>query len=340
MVQALTGQLSLAEQRLDQALLISRQAGEVFHQSLALYLVGHLKNWEGEYAKALDSLSEGLRIARKHSLLVQILHSVWVRGLALTAKGDYDDALAALEEGLALSEKVGDEIMGHRMLNSLGWLHSECGNLERAIDLNKEATARARKRGDPETIANPELNLGDAFLAQGDLALAQEFLDGVYRLAHDPATTEWMRWRYTTHLFVSLGELWLVRGDLTKAREFVNHSLDIATRTNSRKYLVKGWRLKGEIGLVGRQWDEAKGALDQALTMAERIGNPTQLWKTHLVMGQLHTEAKRPEMAQRAYRAAREVVDGMKASTKNPELRASLGSSPMFQAVYDLTASD
>jgi tetratricopeptide (TPR) repeat protein len=339
-VHAVTGNVTLAQQRFDQALVLSQQAGDVFHQSFCLYLAGHLKRWEGEYAEALDVLSDSVRIARKHSLPVQLLGSLFASGLALTGIGDYDQALTVLEEDVALSEKVGDEVWGHRILNTLGWLYGECGDLRRSIDLNQQASTLARKRGDAETIANPELNLADLFLAQGDLSQAQELLDGVYRLAHDPATTEWMRWRYTTHLFVSLGELWLARGDLTKAREFVNHSLDIATRTNSRKYLVKGWRLKGEIGLVGRQWDEAKGALDQALTIAERIGNPTQLWKTHLVMGQLHTEAKRPEMAQRANRAAREVLDGMKASTKNPELRASLGSSPMFQAVYDLTASD
>jgi hypothetical protein len=45
-------------------------------------------------------------------------------------------------------------------------------------------------------------------------------------------------------------------------------------------------------------------------------------------------------MARQAYRAARNVIDGMKASTKNPELRASLENSPMFQEVYDLTTLD
>ncbi len=57
-----------------------------------------------------------------------------------------------------------------------------CGDLERALDLNRQAAEGGRKRGDPEMIANAELNLGDIFLAQGDLALAQEFLEGVYRL--------------------------------------------------------------------------------------------------------------------------------------------------------------
>ena len=84
---------------------------------------------------------------------------------------------------------MGDEVNRHRLLNSLGWLFIELGDLERAIDLNRQG-AEARQRGDPETIANAELNLGDIFLAKGDLVLAQEFLDGVYRMVtiRQPAT--------------------------------------------------------------------------------------------------------------------------------------------------------
>jgi tetratricopeptide (TPR) repeat protein len=126
------------------------------------------------------------------------------------------------------------------MLNGLGWLYSECGNLDRALDLNRQGAEMARKLGYPEPIANAELNLADCFLAQGDLVLAREFLDGVDRLTHDPATSDWMKWRYSMHLFASLGDLWLARGDPARAQEFTDRCLDIATRTNSRKYMVKG----------------------------------------------------------------------------------------------------
>jgi tetratricopeptide (TPR) repeat protein len=271
--------------------------------------------------------------------VVPLLFGFFNSGLALVGKGDYDEALARFEEGLALSEKVGDEVYRHRLLNSLGWLTIECGNLERAIDLNRRGTEGARKRDDHETIANAELNLGDIFLAQGDLALAHEFLDGVYRLVHNPATSDWAKWRYSMHLFASLGDLWLARGEPTRAQEFTNQCLEIATRTHSRKYVVKGWRLLGEIALAHRQWDEAMRWLQQALTLAQTVGNPTQLWKTHLALGRLHVEAKRPEQAQQAYQAAREVIERVRAKVQSPELRASLEHSPLLRQVYDMSPS-
>ena len=147
-----------------------------------------------------------------------------------------------------------------------------------------------------------------------------------------------MRWRYSTHLFASLGELWLVKGNAARAWEFAERCLEIATPTNSRKYLVKGYRLKGEIALARRQWDEAEGLLRHALAIAQAIGNPTQLWRTHLALGRLYAATKKPERARQAFRSAREVIDRMKASLQNPGLRASIENSPLIRHVYDLEA--
>lgn len=334
-----TGRLDQSEQEMKKVLTVSRSVGDVVNQSHSLTYGGLIKNWEGKFDEASRLISEGLIIAQEHNLLVPLLHGCFMHGITLTGKGDYDKALAALIKGLALTVKAGDEFTQNRMLNSLGWLYSECGDLESAMDFNRRASEGVWKEGHPETIANAELNLADIFLAKGDLALAQEFLDRIYRLTHDPATSEWMRWRYSTHLFASLGELWLGRGDSAKARKYADQCLEIATRTNSRKYLVKGWRLRGEIGLLRKQWEEAEAALQQALTIAEAIGNPTQLWKTHLAMGRLHMEAKKPETARQAYHATREVINQIKDSLRDPGLHASLESSAFVREIYDLSGS-
>jgi tetratricopeptide (TPR) repeat protein len=333
-----TGRLDRAGRELERALAMSRESGDVLHESFSLCFSGLATNWEGNYKEASRLVSEGLQIARENNLLAPLLYGLFMQGVTLTGKGDYDAALATLEEGLALAKRVGDEVQRHRLLNSLGWLYIECGDLDRAVELNRQGAEDARKRGDPETIANGEINLGDIFLAKGDLTLANEFLDGVHRLVKDPATSEWMKWRYSTHLFASLGDLWLARGDYAKAQEFCNHCLDIATRTQSKKNLVKGWRLKGEIAQARRQWDEAGNSFRQALTIAQAIRNPTQLWKSHLALGRLYGDTERPEFAQQAYQASREEIDRIKRSLQNPGLRASIEAAPMIQRIYKLSA--
>ena len=322
-VYAVTGRLDDAWGEVHQALTNNR-SGDAIDRRLSIWIPGTIKNWQGEYAEASRLLSEAMRLAREQNLLFPLLYICFTYGVTLTGKGDYDEALAVLQEGLALAEKVGAEVLRPRLLNSLGWLYMELGDFDRALDLNRQGAEGARKRGDPEIIANAELNLGDIFLTQGDLVLAQECLDGVYRLVHDPTTSERMKWRYSMHLFASLGELWLARGETARAQEFTNQCLDIATRTNARKYLVRGWRLRGEIALAHHQRDEAAAWLHQALTCAQTLGNPTQLWKTHLALGRLLTAAKRPEQAQQAYHTARQVIEQVKARLQNPALRVSL----------------
>jgi hypothetical protein len=105
---------------------------------------------------------------------------------------------------------------------------------------------------------------------------------------------------------------------MAKAQEYTAHCLQNATRTNARKYLVKGWRLQGEIALARQRRDEAEGWLRQAMALAQVVGNPTQLWKTHLALGRLHAETRHPEQAKQEYSAARGVIDRMMESLQEP----------------------
>ena len=109
----------------------------------------------------------------------------------------------------------------------------------------------------------------------GDLEQAQHYLEKVYADAQQRGkwSEEWMKWRYSQHLYHSLGELWLTKGDAAQALEFAEECLKLAEPTMSRKNLVKGWRLKGQALLAQGQGEQAQEALSRALTMAREIGN-------------------------------------------------------------------
>ena len=338
-VRGVVGRLEEAREEIEQAVTISRSAGDPFRESMALGFAGLLRNWDGDFVAATALGAESLRLAQEHHLLMPSLLGFWYQGMALTGRGKYEEARGVLEQGLALAERVGAEIHRQITLNCLGWLYMELGDLERGLALNRESAAGARKRADAETLAHAELNVADIFLAKGDLVLAEDVLDGVHRLVKAPTTSDWLKWRYSTHLFASLGELWLARGEPGQARQFADQCLDLATRTNSRKNLVKAWRLRGEIALARCELEDAEGPLRQALAIAEAVGNPTQLWKTHVAWGRFCAVGRRPTEAGQAYQAARAVLGRVKASLQDPALRASLDQARDVRQVYELAAS-
>ena len=338
-VYEVTARLDDARTKFDRALALSRQTADVVNQATALVYGAELESWEGHYARAAELYDEGIRLGRSHNILAT-LEGMFMAGVNFTGQGAYDRALAIFDEGLTLAERVGDENYTPRYLNSIGWLHMECGDLEGARELNQRAAQGGRQRGDHETLANAELNLGDIALLTGDLALARDYLEGVHRLVKAPSTSEWMRWRYSIHLFASLGELALARGHLDETRAHADECLERATRTRSRKYLVKGWRLRGELALARHHWDDAEHALRQALGVAQAIGNPTQLWRTHVALGRLDAERRRPDLARRQWQAAREVIDEVRDNLRHPGLRASFASSPMIRLALDTGSSE
>ena len=335
-IRGVTGRLGEAEEHIGKAVATGRSGGVLADLSLSLTVSGLLRSWEADYEAAAALHAEALAIARRHDLLLPLMFNSFLHGMTLTDKGEYEAALSLYLEGLTLAERVGDEAIHHRLLNCLGWLHAELGDLTSAIDLNRRSSEVGRRRLDPGTFPNALVNLGENHLAMGDLTLAGEFLEEAHRFFADPGGSPWMRWRYSMRLFGGLGALWLARGDPARAAGFADESLELATRTKSRKNQVKGWRLRGEIALASRELDRAEDAFRQALSIAEVIGNPAQLWKTHAAWGRLWTARRRPAEAGEAYRAARAVLDRVAGRLREPILRASLVEAPDVREVYKL----
>jgi class 3 adenylate cyclase/tetratricopeptide (TPR) repeat protein len=334
-VHALTGKLDEATHGLEEALRVSREAGETGREGFNLILLGQLHNWKGEYEQALQHLEQGFTIGQAHDLQLIVIWIVWERGLTHAGKGEYTAALAALQEALALSDRLGDKIFKCRVLNSLGWVYGELYNLEAAIRYNREGAEASYKVGDPEIIRNAEINLGDDYLLLGDLEQAQRYLEKVYHDAQQQGQwgEEWMKWRYSQHLYHSLGELWLTKGDAAQALEFAEECLRLAEPTMSRKNLVKGWRLKGQALLAQEQGAQAEAAFTRALTIAREIGNPPQLWKTYQALGALYEWRADLERARAAYQSALDVIDGVAERLQDQELKRTFLAARPVQAI-------
>ena len=322
-VYQVTGKLTESARLRAESLRISREVGDKGIEGFSLSQLGMVHNWTGEYEHALQLHEQAYTIAYTHNLPFLLLNFSWMRGLARCGNGEYEQAIASFQEGLELSERVGDKVFKCKILNTLGWVYGELYNLERAIRYNREGVEDSYKVGDPEIIRNAEINLGDYYLLLGDGEQAQQYLEKVYCDSQQRGKwgEEWMKWRYSQHCCHSLGELWLTKGDAEKALKFAEECLQLAEPTESRKNIVKGWRLQGQAFCMQGRLAEAETVLQKALGLAKQIGTPPQLWKTYHALGELYERRGATDQAQAAYSSALEVIEGVASRLQNQEIK-------------------
>ncbi len=340
-VHSVTARHDEAENDVRRALAISRSAGDRNWEGLALSWTGFLRNWQGRYRESLEVSREGVRVARERQLLAPLLRCLWSQGVASAGTGDYEGALAALREGLSLTEKMGNEAELTRFSNTLGWLHIECGDLDRGLAISARSldlARRSRHATGLERAAFILINEGDAFMAKGDLAAASEVLDEAFHIVEHPPESRWMTWRYETHCLVSLAELWLARGDPARAERLADRSLGIAGSTHFRKYESRALRVKGESALAAGRLAEAGRTLAHALAIAQGIAEPRQTWLCYAALGRLHAARKDEDAAGQAYRAARGLVEGVKEAVRDPQLRGGLEQAGAVREIYARSA--
>ena len=322
-VYLVTGKLTDATPYLAEALEISRKTGDRDIEGASLHWHGLLHNWRGASREAISFHEQGVSIGHTHNLLHISLQNGWDRGLALCHKGEYEQARVSLREALGESERLGDKFFKCRLLNTLGWVYGELYNLDQAIQYNQEGLEASYRLNDPEIIRNAEINLGDYSLLLSDLEQAQHYLEKVYSDSqqHGKWGEEWMKWRYMQHCCHSLGELWLTKGDAEKALRFAEECLQLAEPTESRKNLVKGWRLQGQAYCAQGKLAEAEAVLQKALTLAKEVGNPPQLWKTYQALGELYERQDETKQARSAYTNAIEVIDSVASRLQDQQIK-------------------
>jgi tetratricopeptide (TPR) repeat protein len=184
-----------------------------------------------------------------------------------------------------------------------------------------------------QLLAKWDWKISPAFVERLDLVLHQHVATIGDRSTHGVDRCIEIKFS-VLYRFASLGEFWLARGEMVQAQACANQCLDMAMRTQARKYLVRGGRLQGEIALARYQQDDAAAWLQQALAQGQALGNPPQLWKTYTALGRLQTVLGQPVRAQQAYDAALQVLEQVKAHVQSPTLCVSLEHSTLIQRAF------
>jgi tetratricopeptide (TPR) repeat protein len=186
--------------------------------------------------------------------------------------GRLEEAKTTLQEGLEALE-VGDEKFWlPRFLNTLGWVHAESGEWETALKLNRDSFREALISGDPETINNARINVGENLTETGQFGPAREELETLWREVKRPKLS-YTKWRYKTRLLIALANLYERCGEREKSLRFANNAISHARSSGAKKHLAKALAVKGH-ALRHTRHSAAKAAFKEALTLARTMGAP------------------------------------------------------------------
>ncbi|MDP9325078.1 MAG: AAA family ATPase, partial [Candidatus Dormibacteraeota bacterium] len=207
--------------------------------------------WKGDFDEAVAIAQQARRDAEASHAMTMVLFSAWAEAMERIGRGDYQEALDILRQNLVACERVGEVQARTRMMNTLGYCYGELENHDRALEWNSKSVDYARRpdivnSGELETYSR--LNLAESLVALGRLDEAGEHFNVLEDRSRNPRPEDlWMHWRWSQHLFAGCAEMWLARGDGEKALDYAVRCLALAEPSDSKKYIVKGRRLKSQV---------------------------------------------------------------------------------------------
>ncbi len=266
----ITADMESYERHCGIALELERRSGSDVAAALGCFARAEYYEWTGQYDKAVEVAERGIQLGKKLRLSHLIIWPMWFGAKALCCLGNYGAAIARLQEAADICSRIGDRAWSSRMLNTLGWCYGEIGAHRVAAPFNQHAAAIARDFGDPEIIANSEINLALNSLADGDVARAESLVAPIAE-SLGRSTDPWMRWRFSLHVANAQARIAIARNDLQSALQLAETQIEGARKRRAPKIEARAATLRGEVLLAMDRRDEARECLQESAGLSERI---------------------------------------------------------------------
>jgi tetratricopeptide (TPR) repeat protein len=268
---------------------------------------------------------EGVAIGREaraisHELPESIeAMSLWALGSGLPEIGEYEEALTLAGRGTELARKAQDTYLLAYNLDRLGLAHEVLLNLEEARVAYEEALGLAH-----ETYFYARLCVV--------AALSENWVDAHAHAKRAYEAGTFFNQLLTIYLHREIEAL-LRGGDEHLAREEVSRFAERA-QTNERDRIAYLRSLA-----VLSEWEggteRATGQLREAEALAEKIGQPGELWQIRAALGGLYERCGETGEARAAFVRAAQTLRTLAEKIRNEKLREDFLSAPQVRCVLE-----
>jgi CHAT domain-containing protein len=341
------------------ALTLEHGLGRLVEEGKALNFLGLALHTQGDLRAALDVYQQALavfqRVGEQGLWRGKVLHNLAAIHMSL---GESEAALESHREILALQRRLGDRRGEAQTLNSLGVLYNNLGEFGKAIEAYTAALAGFHQAGDRLREAALLHNLGVAYYGLGDyrrglaelepaLALRRELGDRRGEIATDvslghaelmlgeTARAHDAGLRAASLASASadrggemlarllLGQIGVVAGEPAAALPELARARDLARQLEDRLDEATILQVTGQADLALRQTDKAVEALDAAVDLAGAVKTPARIVGALTALSRAERLRGRPEEARSRLEEALRLIETVRASETDPDLRAS-----------------
>ncbi|HBE18166.1 MAG TPA: Fis family transcriptional regulator [Cyanobacteria bacterium UBA11149] len=183
--------------------------------------------------------------------------------------GQFEAALKSWQEALELYRQLKDRQSEGEILNNLGLVYRNLGDVNKAVEYHEQSLAIARELKSRQLESNALNSLGNANFSFGKFDRAIEFFQQSLTIAKE------LKNRDSEGITLgNLGNCYLYLADFTKAIEFYQESLEIAREVQN--VYAEGNAL-GNLGTAYNslgQYDKSIEYQEQSLALARKINDP------------------------------------------------------------------
>jgi tetratricopeptide (TPR) repeat protein len=168
-------------------------------------------------------------------------------------------------------------------------------------------------------------------LEKGQHGKAEEYLQRAWNLLEEDT---WYRWRWHIPLFRARGALALAERRFDDAWKFAVESLEMASRSDSRKHIARARRLQGMVLAANGRLEDAAGTLESSVTLAAQIGTHPDVWIARCSLGQVLLKLGRDREAEEQFMGAFRTLEAIANNLHTPGLKKALLASQPVAELY------
>jgi CHAT domain-containing protein/Tfp pilus assembly protein PilF len=252
---------------------------------------------QNQFSAARHHFELSLSFARAHGDRFLEATSLLNLGGAFVKEGRFDEAIDSSEAAYKASVALDARDIALAAQENVGWAYYRLGDSERALQMLLEAEKRADQLGDVFDQENALTNVGYIYMDARDFVQAEQSFQRALILAKLENSKE-----HILNALRVLARLALQMGDVKKSNDYAEKALNIARESGNRLDELYPLLVQGQIAARGGDTVAAESKFHEV--EQDKLCPVFLKWEAEHSLARLYEDEKRPDSADREYRAA------------------------------------